>query len=230
MQPRVQVLPDDHEATTRFFLDVLASRIELRGVVHVGAHLGQECPLYLERSLSQIVLIEANPAHCESLRATYGQNAGVDVIHAAITDADMPVTLFLNESRSGNDESSSLLQLKRLGEIVPTLKTKRSIVAPGMMLDTLLLGGRLDGCNFLNIDIQGAERQALRGAEQALHQFDAILVETNIIEMYEGCALEDEIDSVLASRGFRCIERINHELYEGDRTFPAWGESLYLRA
>jgi hypothetical protein len=79
------------------------------------------------------------------------------------------------------------------------------------------------------MDIQGAELMALRGAPKLLQQLDALLIETNVIEMYEGCATLEEFDAELGRAGFSCVERVLHELYDERGTFPAWGESLYLR-
>jgi len=224
-----KILPDDHDAMIELFLDAVQQHMTVSGVVHVGAHRGQEVEHYRSRGIENIVLIEANPVHCEFLEAQYRGDSGVTVVNCAVSDIDGFVDLHVNVSRTGNDESSSILELRRLSEIVPTLKTARTIQVPSRTLDTLASGGLFANCNFMSIDIQGAELRALRGGRLALRDMQAILIETNVIEMYDQCALQPQIDACLESSGFTCVERVYHELYEGDRRFPAWGESLYVR-
>jgi len=227
---RVRTLPDDHDAMIELFLAELAERIPLRGVIHVGAHDGQEVPHYLARGMTPVTLIEANPAWAEVLSERYRGNDDVSVVHCAVGEEDGEVELNINVSRSGSDEASSILPLKRLSEIVPTLQTRRSVRVPARTLASLARERDWSRCNFLNMDIQGAELMALRGAGPLLDQLEAILVETNVIEMYAGCGTLDEFDAELGSVDFICVERVLHELYDERGTFPAWGESLYLRA
>ncbi|HKU68674.1 MAG TPA: FkbM family methyltransferase [Candidatus Baltobacteraceae bacterium] len=224
------MLPDDHDLTTRLFLNALREHVDVRGVVHVGAHRGQEVAHYQRAGISQIVLIEPNPSNYAYLEAEFGKNSDITVLPYAITDFDGHVEMNVNHSRTGNDESSSILRLKRLAEIVPTVQTVETVRVASRRLDTLYDSSALRGCNFLNIDIQGAELQALRGARAFLRDVDAILIETNLIEMYEGCALEPQIEDELNSLGFDCVERVYHELYDAAGRFPAWGECLYVRA
>jgi FkbM family methyltransferase len=226
MHPVPKVLPDDHDAMIRLFMSHLARGPAVTGVVHVGAHQGQEVPYYFDAGISRIVLIEANPEHCAFLRRAFPQ---VDVIGAAVTDFEGTVDLHVNQSRSGNDESSSILELRELSRIVTTLRTDRTVRVAATSLDTLAASGKLNGCNFLNVDVQGAELLVLAGAKGYVQSVDAILIEVNLIETYAGCAREPEIDATLESAGFTCVERVYHELYEGEHRFPAWGESLYFR-
>lgn len=226
---RVRTLPDDHDTMIELFLAELAQRVPLRGVIHVGAHAGQEVPHYLARDLRPVILIDANPAWVEVLAERYRRNEDVSVLHCAIGEADGEIDLNINVSRTGSDEASSILPLKRLSQIVPTLQTHRTIRVPVHSLDSLAQEHDWSACNFLNMDIQGAELMALRGAPKLLQQLDALLIETNVIEMYEGCATLEEFDAELGRAGFSCVERVLHELYDERGTFPAWGESLYLR-
>lgn len=224
-----RILPDDHDEMIELFLNAAQERLDVTGVVHVGAHRGQEVSHYRAHGIAKIALVEANPEHCAFLSERFGDDADVTVINCAVGEADGFVDLNINVSRSGNDESSSILPLGRLATIVPNLQTRRTVRVPMRTLDTLSRGAELANCNFLSMDIQGAELRALYGARRALHNVRAVLIETNLIEMYEGCALEAAIDAELAAYGFSCVERVYHELYEGAHRFPAWGESLYVR-
>ncbi len=60
----------------------------------------------------------------------------------------------------------------------------------------------IDGCDYLKLDIQGAELDAIRGGHRLLA--DALIVHTEIefIPMYKGQALFGDIDVALRERGF----------------------------
>ncbi len=220
------MLPDDHEAMIELFLTELCSHVTPRGVVHVGAHQGEEFAAYTRHGIRRIVAVEANPRWAAFLRE---RSPDIDVIEAAVSDRDGQAELLIHTSRSGSEEPASLLPLGEFGDIVPSLRTDRSETVRAVRLDTLYADGELAGCDFLNIDIQGAELQALQGAELFLREACAVLTETNVIEMYAGGATEAEIDSFLTARGFSLALRVHHELYRGEHNFPAWGESLYVR-
>ena len=59
--------------------------------------------------------------------------------------------------------------------------------------------------DFLKIDIQGAEYEALEGGELALKNVAGVFVETQLREIYTGAPLFPEIHSMLNSLGFRLI-------------------------
>jgi putative glycosyltransferase len=222
---------DDHAGIITRFLKALDQKIDLRGVIHVGAHQGQEVEAYLAHGCQHIELIEPNPEACRILRARFGSRPEVHIIEAAALDEPGVATLHLHTSRSGSTEPASVLPLKRFKEIVPTLKTPRGIEVNGDRLDSLLDRFGVNGFDFqlLNIDVQGAELRVLRGAERTLAQVDAVLVEVQVVDLYDGAASEEELDKFLTNRGFKRVDVIYHELYDERGTFPAWGEALYLR-
>jgi hypothetical protein len=98
-------------------------------------------------------------------------------------------------------------------------------------LDSLLERSGIDSADFqlLNIDVQGAELQVLRGAERTLASVLAVLVEVHVVELYDGAASEREVDEFLTERGFQRADVAYHELYNQGGTFPAWAEALYVR-
>jgi hypothetical protein len=75
--------------------------------------------------------------------------------------------------------------------------------------------------SFVNIDIQGAELQAIRGMGELLTWIDAIYSEVNKEELYEGCATVKEIDSYLKKFNF---ERVATRWVLG----KGWGDALYV--
>ena len=223
------IAPDDHRDTIEHFLSVLTEPLEI--VVHVGAHAGEEVDAYRRHGARRIFLVEANPASCKALTEAFSADADIEVIHAAVTDHDGTDHLLLHTNARGETESASLLQLKRLGELVSTLHTEGAVEVPATMLDRLLEEARVDlaEIGLLALDVQGAELSALRGAPRTLGKVDAVLTEVALAELYEGAAGENEVTSLLANAGFSEVAGLDYELYEGDRRFRAWGDRLFVR-
>jgi FkbM family methyltransferase len=223
------IAPDDHEATIDHFLSQLPKPLGV--IVHVGAHAGEEVDAYRRHGARRIVLVEANPDSYEVLDHNYAGAADVNVVHAAVTDHDGTETLLLHTNARGGTESASLMPMKRLGEIVPTLRTERAVEVPAMRLDSLLeeLGVEPDSIGLLVLDIQGAELSALRGAPHTLRTVPAVLTEVAFIELYEDAATEEDVAALLADAGFAPLDGLDYELYDGERRFRAWGDRLFVR-
>ncbi|KAB2966167.1 MAG: FkbM family methyltransferase [Thermoanaerobaculia bacterium] len=195
-------------------------RIPPRGVIHVGAHEGQELPVYREMGFARALLIEANPAVFARLESAVGGAAGVELVSCAICDREGTVELRVTSF----DQSSSLLALKHHREVYPDIVESEVLAVPARRLDNLI-SERTEAdadFNLLVLDVQGAELLVLRGAERVLAGLDAVVAEINFEELYEGCALADELDGFLAARGF---ERVATSCYH----HPSWGDALYLR-
>lgn len=224
--------PEDHASIVNRFLRVLERRVEIRGVIHVGAHEGQEVDPYLAHGCGRIVLVEPNPEACRILRERFGSRPEVHVIEAAALDEAGTATLRVHTSRTGSTEPASVLDLKRFKEIVPTLETRRTVEVDADRLDMLLERSGIDCADFqlLNVDVQGAELRVLRGAERTLASVAAVLAEVQVVELYDGAASEREVDEFLKERGFERADVVYHDLYDEHGTFPAWGEVLYVRS
>jgi len=74
---------------------------------------------------------------------------------------------------------------------------------PVRTLDDICAEYQVDQIDVLKIDVQGYERQVIRGAERILRHTANIIVEVDFVPVYEGQALFDEIQSELRTRGFR---------------------------
>jgi len=191
-----------------------------RGVVHVGAHEGREWEDYRRMGVSAALFIEANPAVFARLQAKLGASPGVTLANVAIAATSGPVTLHVTSS----DQSSSILPLHRHSDYYPTIVETETVVVPGRSLDDLFaeLGLAAERFNLLNIDIQGAELQALSGATGLLAHIEGINVEVNFEELYRGCAQVEELDALLEARGFRRVATICP-------FHKSWGDAFYAR-
>jgi FkbM family methyltransferase len=225
------ILPDDHDLCIRTFLQ----EIETLGgggggVLHVGAHVGEEVPAYRDNRYSPIFLVEANPEILPELGANFAGSDDVHIIPTAVGEARGTVEFVVHKTTKGGMESAGILPLDRLGEIVPVFNSDTRYSVPICTIDDLVAKHDLQRqVDLMVLDIQGAELKALRGATQFLGSVKHVICEVNLISNYEGCALEEEIDALFQAAGYTKKLGIYHELYDKSGRFPAWGECLWQR-
>lgn len=214
-----------------FDMEILGD-VPKKGIIHIGAHQGQEVEQYLLLGFAKIILVEANPVWYEFLKAKFGHLPQIKIFNYAICDYDGETILHIHTSRSGSTEPASIFAMKRFQEIVNTLHTPEHIKVRAIKLDTLLKKYEIVDYdyNFLNLDIQGAEFLAIQGGVNTLKKLDVVISEVNLLELYENGATEEKIVSLLWQLGFKKKKAVYHSLYEGTTTFPAWGECLFVRS
>ena len=229
-RPRI-VKSDDHVADMTILLHALPDAVRRAGVIHVGAHRGEEVPVFRQFGFRHVALIDANPDHARAMSAAFDGDPDVVVLNTAVGDRVGTATFHLHTSRSGSTEPASLLEMARFKEIVQTLHTPERRTVPITTLDALIDARALDPTRYsmLVVDVQGAEDLVFRGARRTLPSIDAIVTEVNLIQLYEGAPLEDELLATLHASGFERRETVYHELYTGDTRFVAWGECLLTR-
>ena len=194
--------------------------IEARGVIHIGAHEGEEMEIYARMGFKRVLFIEANPAVYQRLSRRLQGRPGVVCILCAMSDSNGLELLHV----TSNDESSSLLPLKRHAELYPQVKEESRILVTARRLDHLLkeIGHNPADYNVLHLDIQGAELKALKGAAATLPGIDAISTEVNYEELYEGCPLVEDLDEFLEPFEFQ-------RMFTATPAHPQWGDAFYLR-
>lgn len=194
--------------------------IQVRGVVHVGAHEGQEIGIYDKMGADCVVFIEANPHVHERLAEAMKNRPDVLTVQRAISDRPGKVTLHV----ASFDQSSSLLPMAKHREVYPKIVESEHIEVDATPLDTLLAELDLDPAlfNFLTVDVQGAELLVLNGAKELLRHIHAIDIEVNFTEMYAGCAQIEDIDDFLGAAGFHRAAMTSH-------FHLSWGDAFYVR-
>ncbi|MEM9281866.1 MAG: FkbM family methyltransferase [Verrucomicrobiota bacterium] len=227
-----RVKGDDHDEDIQLFLGEGLKDVSKKGVIHVGAHVGEEVQHYLDHGFENIILIEANPDSVEILQSRFADLPNILIFGVAIANTTGgTINLNVHTSRSGSTEPASILAMARFTEIVPTLTTAKTVKVPVFRLDDLLEQHLipLNDYNLITLDIQGAEMLALQGAMKTLEMMDAILTEVDLVELYEGSPSEREVVEFAESMGFKRVQSIFHELYDADSSFPAWGDILFVK-
>lgn len=185
--------------------------IPKKGILHIGAHTCEEEPLYHSLGFKDedILWIEAN----DDL-----DNGKGNFVHAVISDSDDEVVDFMI---TNNMQSSSIFNFKTHSIMHPEVKEVFRRKVKTTTLNTVFdkNGISYDKFDFLNMDIQGAELKALKGATKILPHINSIYAEVNIDELYENCARMHEVDAFLLQYGF---ERV-HTAMSGF----GWGDAFY---
>ena len=193
--------------------------IRVSGVLHIGAHECEERAFYnnfLKISDDQIIWIDALPNKVEAALAKGIPN----VFHALVSDKDNETIEF---NVSNNYMSSSIMDFKTHTYWHPDVVYTHKLSQKTTTLDTFFESKFIqrEPLNFWNLDIQGAELLALKGAALSLKFVDVLYLEVNAQELYKGCPLVDELDSFLEKHSFKRLIT--------DITYEGWGDALYIK-
>ena len=191
--------------------------IQVRGILHVGAHECEELRDYVAGgvSASSVVWVEGNADKVALMKAR-----GVPNVHyGLVSDKEEEVVFHI----TNNGQSSSILALETHKVEHPHVYVSEVRKERTTTLKKLVEVHGIDvrHLNFWNFDIQGAELMALRGAGDLLESAEALYLEVNEKELDKGCALLGEMDAFLAERGFRRVDMVM--LQHG------WGDAVYVR-
>ena len=188
-----------------------------KGVLHVGAHEGQEAKAYRDLGVSKVVWIEGNYRIYRRLLNNLERFDNQIAIHALVSDKEEDITFNI----ANNDgQSSSILELGTHATVHPEVKYINSEKLRTSRIDNIDYD--FSGLDFLNLDIQGAELLALKGMGDMLDQFNYVYTEVNWTELYKGCVLFNDLTKWLKDKGFRFCE--SREC--GNTT---WGDAFYMR-
>lgn len=132
-------------------------------VLDCGANIGVYTRVALAAGAKLVVAIEPAPENVECLRRNYATEIGqgrVIVVPKGVWDRDDVLTL---REDAGNSARDSFV-----GSFGPALRETR---VPLTTIDRLVAELHLDSVGFVKLDIEGAEKRALAGAEHTLQKY-----------------------------------------------------------
>lgn len=194
-------------------------RIKPKGVLHIGANVGEEAPVYHELGIENVIWIEANDAIFHKLQENIRKYPGQVAIKACVGDEEREVTFHVSNNGS---QSSSVLELGTHKIAHPEVHYVDHVTMNMHRVDSFLDDQILKDYDFLNLDLQGAELMALRGMGDLLKNFKWAYLEVNKAELYKGCALIEDLDTYLLGYGFKRVET----MWCSD---TGWGDACYVR-
>jgi FkbM family methyltransferase len=176
------------------------------GILHVGAHFGDEASLYDSHGFS-VIWVEAMPAAFEKLTITLKPFPNQTAINCLVTDQDGVDYDFWVSSNAG--ASSSIYAPTGHKEGWPNITFDQKLTLRSKRLDRIVSAENLAErkINAMVIDVQGAELNVLKGSEKLLKHVQFVKAETWDFEAYAGAALEGDVIAFLAKHGFREIRR-----------------------
>lgn len=172
-----------------------------RGVIHMGAHIGEEIASYEALGITRQLWFEPVPENFDQLVKNIPQRPEVRAFRMACSNEEGRRIMELSRF----SQVHSLSKLKRQVEIHPSMAASGNIEVDVVRLDDFLARSGIDpkDYNLMVVDTQGCELETLKGAEKTLEHMDCVMAELGTIELYEGMALDDAVDAWMAEHGFR---------------------------
>ena len=189
--------------------------LKIKGVLHIGAHHGEEHKYYVNKNIKNLMYFEPLVSNFQILKSNVSENV---ILHnIALGNEEKYVDMYVETVNKGM--SSSILKPK-----------DHLTQYPHIVFDSIekVKMNRLDDIefnreeyNFINIDVQGFELEVFKGSEKTLETIDYIISEINKTHLYENGAILDELISFLS--------KYNFELVETSWDGGTWGDGFFVK-
>jgi len=189
--------------------------MKINGVLHIGAHYGQEMEIYERNNISKVIFVEPLENNFKILKERHGDKS--TLIKKALGNETKKIKMFVETANNGM--SSSILKPLLHTQQYPHIKFNKEEVVEMVKLDDILEN---DGTyNFINIDVQGYELEVFKGGKKFLENVDYLISEVNRQEVYENCTKVNDLDEFLHEYGFYRVET--------NWVGGSWGDALYVK-
>ena len=189
--------------------------IDIKGVIHIGAHLGQEYSMYNKMNISYMVFFEPQKNIFNQLLNNIKQTKNIKLYNIALGNHTGTIKMYID---SYKQQSSSLLKPKEHLKQYPHIEFKNECDVQIDKLDNIIKSNKY---NFINMDVQGFELEVLKGGTNLLQHIDYIQAEVNRAELYENCVQVNQLDNFLLQYNF--IRVITN--WKGKN----WGDAFYMK-
>ena len=202
-----------------FNLSQIHYNFPIKGVMHVGAFAGEELNSYRSLGLCNTVMFEPQEHLYNDIKSRCIIDEKIHNVALGSERGTKEMYISFREGgvSHGSGASSSLLKPKVHLEEHPEVTFPET-----QMVEVHTLDDYYDPqYNFLNIDVQGYELEVLKGGVKTLENIDAMILEVNRDEVYEGCPMVEDLDDFLKDFGFSRVA----ESWQS----KSWGDALYAR-
>jgi FkbM family methyltransferase len=190
--------------------------MEINGVLHIGAHYGEEHSLYKMNNINKIVYFEPLKNNFQVLESKVGSDA--TLYNIALGAEEKEIEMFVETANNG--QSSSILEPALHLVQYPGIVFHDREMVQMKRLDDVIDNSNKE-YNFINIDVQGYELEVFKGATETLKNVDYIIAEINRDEVYKNCAKIDELCQFLGQFGFVFVEQ--------NWVGGTWGDGLFVK-
>ena len=191
--------------------------LDIRGILHIGAHCGQEYPNYAKHDIKNMIFFEPAAANYEMLLKELPKKRNIKTFNLALGNEVGEKEMYVEIVNGG--QSNSLLKPGTHLTRYPNIKFNKRETVKIDKLDNIDFDRDL--YNMINIDVQGYGLEVFKGAKSTLAFMDIVYSEINLEQVYEGCCQVEDLDRFLRRFGFiRILTETPHQ---------AWGDALYLK-
>lgn len=194
--------------------------LQITGVIHVGAHHGEEVHEYRQNGIKDIILIEPCKAAFNYLRNKFAGHHEIKLINHACAAVDGEATMYTETANKG--QSNSLLEPAKHLHHYPDIKFTGTEKVSVSRLDTIMSWHiNVGRYNMINMDVQGAEGAVIIGGKQTLEHIDYVYTEVNEdgAMLYKNATKITDLDQLLKD-----FIRVDTAWTE-----QGWGDALYIR-
>jgi FkbM family methyltransferase len=189
--------------------------LNIKGVLHIGAHHGQEDSVYSTLGIENVIYFEPLVKSFNILKNRVPSNR---ILHNIALGNDEKM-VDMNVEENNQMMSSSILEPKLHLTQYPHIIFNKKEKVKMMKLDSIEFNK--NNFNMINIDVQGYELEVFKGSSDSLNYIDYIMTEVNRDEVYENCVKIEELDKHLSSYGFERVETT----WDGG----TWGDAFYIK-
>ena len=193
--------------------------LDIKGVLHIGAHHGQEYQIYKKHNIKNLVFFEPLSNNFAKLKTNIVETSTVKLVNKALGNQNTTVKMYVESANQG--QSSSVLKPNLHLKQYPHITFDKTEMVEMVKLDDFCETLNVNDYNMINMDVQGYELEVLKGAENFLQHIDYIVSEVNRAPLYKGNVLVEELDEFLSDKGFTRVVT--------DWQGGTWGDALYVK-
>jgi len=206
----------------------LSKKTEIKNIIHIGAHLGNEIDFYAKLNPDNIYWFEANPELISDLEKNVMRYSYINqkIFNYAVSkdNGKIKFNLFYSDDMT-NTGCSSLFELKHHQIQYPHIKKIKEIYVDSINIDDFLISNNLiTEFDLVNMDVQGSEYDILSTSDILYNKTEKdqfFILETSSDELYEGQKNENDIINIMNYKGYKRIfyNPMAHN----------WGDSLFSK-
>ena len=193
---------------------VVKYNMSINGIIHIGAHFGEEHTTYKKLNVDKVVYFEPVKKTFNKLKESV---VDAELYNYALGCENKFIEMYVEEKDLFG--CSSILK--------PSSNYDKVSFSSNEIVEMRTLDSfNFSGYNFLNIDVQGYELEVLKGSSETLKNVDYIICEINketpLKKMdYIGASNVNDVISFLNQFGFKLVE----ENWAG----VSWGDGLFIK-
>lgn len=191
--------------------------LDIKGIIHIGAHYGQEYKIYEKYNIKNIIFFEPLPHIFNILKSNVEEKNDIIFVNKALGNNTKKVEMYVEQANRG--QSSSILEPHLHLSQYPHIIFNDKIQVDMIKLNDYPLD--INKYNFINIDVQGYELEVFKGSTKIFDDIDYIMTEVNRDELYKNCVRIDELDNFLHNYNFIRVETT----WDG----KTWGDAFYIK-